>query len=155
MSLPTAVTRALWILDANLVVVCHARHGFRCVDCRVLARSEEALPGIQKAQMITPQEIATQSIDRYLQKEPQVIAKWDLENRFTYHPPRPGEAEQYTMIRSIAHSFATVLNEMCPDGHEKSLSITKLEEVVFWANAAIARSSTTKAEITQTNGNLS
>lgn len=68
-----------------------------------------------------------------------MIDPQELYNRFTYHAPKPGQPEQYEMIRSIGLSFATFLNENCPDSRELSLSITKLEEVVFWANAAIAR----------------
>lgn len=64
----------------------------------------------------------------------------DLENRFTYHAPKDGQLEQYQLIRSIAHSYAAVINEMVPDGREKALALTKLEEVVFWTNAGIARS---------------
>lgn len=64
----------------------------------------------------------------------------DLHNRFTYHPPtNPTDVQKYEMLRSIALSYATVINEMVPDSREKSLAITKLEEVVFWANAGIAR----------------
>lgn len=68
-----------------------------------------------------------------------MIASYDLANRFTYHPPTEGQPEKYEMIRSIAHSYATYLNDTCPDGREKALAMNKLEEVVFWANAAIAR----------------
>ena len=32
-----------------------------------------------------------------------------------------------------------MLDEYCPESREKSLAVTKLEEVVFWSNAAIAR----------------
>jgi hypothetical protein len=68
-----------------------------------------------------------------------MIAPYDLANRFTYHAPTEDQVEKYQMIRNIAHSYATYLNEECPDGREKTLAMTKLEEVVFWANAAIAR----------------
>ncbi len=68
-----------------------------------------------------------------------MISEEDLANRFTYHAPKEGQPEQYSLIRAIAHSYATQINEMCPDGREKALALTKLEEVVFWANAAIAR----------------
>lgn len=65
----------------------------------------------------------------------------DLVNRFIYHPPIEGQTEKYEMMRSIALSFSAVINEMVPDGREKALAITHLEEVVFWSNAGIARGS--------------
>jgi hypothetical protein len=63
----------------------------------------------------------------------------DLVNRFIYHAPKEGQPEKYELMRSIALSFSAVINDMVPDGREKSLAITHLEEVVFWANAGIAR----------------
>lgn len=63
----------------------------------------------------------------------------DLANRFTYHPPTDGQPELYELIRKIAFAYAVNLNELVPDGREKALALTKLEEVVFWANAGIAR----------------
>ena len=63
----------------------------------------------------------------------------DLKNRFTYHEPWPNDVDKFETIRRIALSYATVINELVPDGAEKTLSVTKLEEVVFWANAGIAR----------------
>ena len=32
-----------------------------------------------------------------------------------------------------------VVEELCPDGREKALAMTKLEEVMFWGNVALAR----------------
>jgi len=63
----------------------------------------------------------------------------DLNNRFTYHPPKPGQADRYVKIRDTAHEFASLLNDECPDSREKSVAFTKLEEAVMWANASIAR----------------
>jgi len=63
----------------------------------------------------------------------------DLENRFTYHAPKEGQPEKYVAIRGNAQDLAFTIDHFCPDSREKSLAITKLEEVVFWANAAIAR----------------
>lgn len=71
-----------------------------------------------------------------------MIEQNDIENRFTYHPPRSEDvATKYVMIREAGKSFAELINEMAPDGREKSLAVTKIEEAVMWANAAIARSS--------------
>jgi hypothetical protein len=63
----------------------------------------------------------------------------DIENRFTYHAPKPGQPETYELIRNKAKEFAILLDRECPDSREKSLAITKIEEAVFWANASIAR----------------
>lgn len=63
----------------------------------------------------------------------------DLANRFTYHAPAEGQPEKYELIRKIAFAYAVNLNELVPDSREKALALTKLEEVVFWANAGIAR----------------
>lgn len=63
----------------------------------------------------------------------------DLENIYTYHAPKEGQQERYERIRFKAKMLAAYINEKCPDSREKSLAMTKLEEAVMWANAAIAR----------------
>ena len=63
----------------------------------------------------------------------------ELHNRFTYHPPKDGQPEIYEDIRNRARNYALYLSQFCPESRELSLAITKLEECVFWANAAIAR----------------
>jgi hypothetical protein len=63
----------------------------------------------------------------------------DLFNRFIHRAPKDGQPEKYEDIRSGALEMAQYINQICPDSREKSLAITHLEEVVFWANAAIAR----------------
>ena len=63
----------------------------------------------------------------------------DLENRFTYHTPKPGQGSRYATIRVRALDLANLFNEFCPDSREKSLAITHLEDAVMWANASIAR----------------
>ncbi|KKM03839.1 hypothetical protein LCGC14_1770450 [marine sediment metagenome] len=63
----------------------------------------------------------------------------DLENRFTYRPPKPGQPEIYQILRAKALMVAGTINTHVPDGREKSIAITKLEEVMMWANAGIAR----------------
>jgi hypothetical protein len=62
-----------------------------------------------------------------------------LECRFTYHAPKEGQSILYETIRAEAKEFAAFLLINCPDSRELSLALTKIEEAVFWANAAIAR----------------
>jgi hypothetical protein len=64
----------------------------------------------------------------------------ELSKRFTYHPPTTeGKVEAYQRIREDARLMANTINTQAPESREKSLAITKLEETVMWANAAIAR----------------
>lgn len=59
--------------------------------------------------------------------------------RHSYHQPKPGQPEKYVALRECAKTFATLVNEMCPESREASVAQTKIEEAVFWANASIAR----------------
>jgi len=63
----------------------------------------------------------------------------EMENRFKYHTPKPGQTEKYVIIRDKTKEVAQIIIDLCPESREKSLAITKLEEAVMWANASIAR----------------
>jgi hypothetical protein len=62
-----------------------------------------------------------------------------IEKNFSYHAPKEGQPQKYTIIRTYAKMFAETIDSECPGSREKSLAMTKLEEAVMWANAAIAR----------------
>ena len=63
----------------------------------------------------------------------------ELTRRFTYHPPKPDQPPMYEALRKQAMEFASLMVMLCPDSRELSLALTKLEEAIMWANAAIAR----------------
>jgi nitrogen regulatory protein PII-like uncharacterized protein len=63
-----------------------------------------------------------------------------IENNFKYHSPKEGQPAIYQSIRDKAKELAVLVNSVVPEGREKALAITKLEESVMWANAGIARS---------------
>ena len=63
----------------------------------------------------------------------------ELERRFVYHKPDESKKQFHETIRAMGHEFAFKELEFCPDCRERSLAITKIEEAVMWANAAIAR----------------
>lgn len=63
----------------------------------------------------------------------------DLTNRFRFHRADESKAAKHTIIRQKCFELACELNNLIPDGREKSLAITNLEDVMFWANAALAR----------------
>lgn len=62
-----------------------------------------------------------------------------LENDFTYHSPIDGQPERYQAIREKAKMLARTIIKRTPPSREQSVALTKLDEVVFWANASIAR----------------
>jgi hypothetical protein len=62
-----------------------------------------------------------------------------IENNFTYHAPKEGQPEKYVAIREKAKELAYLIDSEVPKSREQSLALTNLEQVVFWANAGIAR----------------
>lgn len=68
-----------------------------------------------------------------------VAQKLAREQNFTYYPPKEGQPERYSFLRMFGDDLARRLNENCPPSRELSLAMTQLEQVIFWANAAIAR----------------
>lgn len=64
----------------------------------------------------------------------------DIEHRFAFHPATTDEKrDAHASVRQQCRRLADAMNEQLPEGREKALVITKLEEVMFWANAALAR----------------
>ena len=63
----------------------------------------------------------------------------DYDNIYTYHPATPEALEKYQKIRDAAKAYSKLLDELCPAGRELSVAQTNLEQVVFWANASVAR----------------
>jgi hypothetical protein len=63
----------------------------------------------------------------------------DLANRFKFHPATETTGPTHDNVRYHCFTMAEWLNDVLPEGREKSLAITKLEEVMMWSNAAIAR----------------
>ncbi len=62
-----------------------------------------------------------------------------IDRRFTYHPPHGDQAHRYGEIRLAGMLFARKLLMYAPESPELAIAITRLEETIFWANAAIAR----------------
>lgn len=58
---------------------------------------------------------------------------------FAYHNLNSDQAKKVDRVRESLRIIADTLVTDCPESRELSLALTKLEEVMFWANAAIAR----------------
>lgn len=64
----------------------------------------------------------------------------DIIHRFAFHPATTTEKKnEHSSVRNKIGSVALDLDIQLPPGREKSTALTKLEEAMFWANAAIAR----------------
>lgn len=66
----------------------------------------------------------------------------EISRRFTFHPAQPGQPELYEAIRAQAHELARLIIRVTPRSREHDIALTRLDETVFWANAAIARRTT-------------
>lgn len=74
----------------------------------------------------------------------------DIHNRFSYHPPKSEERKlNHERVRDGAERLAMSWAGNLPPGRETALAITKLEEAMFWANAALARAEDTADETEQ------
>lgn len=69
------------------------------------------------------------------------ITRDDLARRFNYHKPNTQEkVDSHQQVREVLLEAADAIVEVTGSAtREQSLAITKLEEAMFWANAAIAR----------------
>ena len=65
--------------------------------------------------------------------------KTRVDNDFRFHPATPLTGPMHDTVREICRGAAHSLMAITPEGREQSLMLTKLEEVMFWANAGIAR----------------
>lgn len=70
------------------------------------------------------------------EKSPQRVLLDRVKNDFAQHPASP----QNDAVRADFGRLAAKMVKVLPPGREQSLVLTKLEEAMFWANAAIARS---------------
>ncbi len=68
-----------------------------------------------------------------------MLGQEELDRRFTYHKPIGDQPARYETIRSSAKKLAALIGTLCPPSRELAIAITRIEEAVFWANAAIAR----------------
>lgn len=64
----------------------------------------------------------------------------ELIRRFQFHEAKTHDRiTRHAHVRQLCAHVAGYLSEIVPDGRERSIALTKLEEVMFWANAGLAR----------------
>ncbi len=68
-----------------------------------------------------------------------------LENRFMHHAPQGDQADRYAKIREACCSLAKIVVALTPCSAEQTRALNALDEVMFLANAGIARNETAEA----------
>jgi hypothetical protein len=71
------------------------------------------------------------------QSKVQMIGAMDW--RLTNHKPTEIGIENIELFRNHAKDFANIVINLTQESRERSLALTKIEEALFWANAAVAR----------------
>lgn len=98
--------------------------------------TEQAIAG-QKKMDVTQTPVA--AVGTSVQPKFTPAQQADIENRFTYHPPKGDQPQRYEALRTKAKELAMLIIETVPASREQSLALTYLEHVCFNANAGIAR----------------
>ncbi len=62
----------------------------------------------------------------------------DIDNLFSYHPPKGDQTQRYERLRAAAKAFAEEIIRSTPSGADQTAAIRKVREAVMTANAAIA-----------------
>lgn len=63
----------------------------------------------------------------------------DLERRYTYHPPTGDQGARHKAIKEAAREFAALVMVSTPGSQEQFFALSKIDEAMMWASAAIAR----------------
>ncbi len=58
---------------------------------------------------------------------------------FQYHPATNSTRPLHEQIRAACFDLAEFILHAVPEGREQGIALTKVEEVMFWANAGVAR----------------
>ena len=62
----------------------------------------------------------------------------EIERRFNYRPPTPDKVQLHEALRAQARTLAHDWSSKLPEGREKALALTALQEALMWANTAVA-----------------
>ena len=73
-----------------------------------------------------------------------MLSSEDIRERVTYHKPCKAGVEKHERLSIGFDVLMHTVEMIVPDGREKSIVFTKLEEAKFWASAGVARNPETR-----------
>jgi hypothetical protein len=104
------------------------------------ARLYRVDPNLAKDANILVDTVMHEGVKGMLEGVGRIMDVNNLIHRFRFHAAKDDEKrDAHTSVRQHCLETALFINEKCPDGREKELAIERLEEVMFWANASLAR----------------
>lgn len=71
-----------------------------------------------------------------------MIGAPEINRRFGYHPATPVTGPVFDRNRMRFIDLGLALDDTLPDGREKALAFTALQEALMWANASVACATT-------------
>lgn len=80
-----------------------------------------------------------QVVDVTIEGEIAITLPWDHIRQDERTNAMYENLERYVLLRDLLKECKESIDLYCPDGREKSLAFTRLEEAFMWANAAIGR----------------
>lgn len=62
-----------------------------------------------------------------------------LDRTYGHHAPDADDVTCHEAVRAAARALEVRVRQVAPASRERSIALTKIEEAMFWSNAAIAR----------------
>ena len=75
-----------------------------------------------------------------------------LDKLFDSHQVNAGQIEAIQDLRNATKILAHIIDDLVPSGGEANCALFRLQEVLFWANAGIARCGVAKPAVEGRNG---
>lgn len=68
-----------------------------------------------------------------------MLSEEEIHKRVTYHAPTELAKVQHARLSEATADYLRAIDDCVPDGREKSLAITNVEQAKMWASAGVAR----------------
>lgn len=71
------------------------------------------------------------------------VSEEQIVDRVTYHAPSAAGVERHKRLSDATAALMRVIEEVVPEGREKALAFTNIEQAKMWASAGVARNPAT------------